>query len=136
MRKENQEIIENVIAEFKKNEAGKVFTENYSKLFNDRSLKHSLTEIMVNELELIKNVNDHYFLLTKKGWDFTSFKEIESENEFRKEKEKIEYEKSKIDLELAKKMLKEYPKTKWIARIGFGIAVVLAVLELIKNINS
>lgn len=46
------------------------------------------------------------------------------------EKSEIEFEKSKVDLELAKRMLKEYPKTKWFARIGLFIAVVLAFKEL------
>lgn len=46
------------------------------------------------------------------------------------EREIIDFEKSKIDLELAKKMLKEFPKTKWFARIGFIIAIVLMLKEL------
>ena len=40
------------------------------------------------------------------------------------------WEKSKIDLELAQKMLKEFPKTKQFARIGLFIAIVLALKEL------
>ena len=51
-------------------------------------------------------------------------------------KESIEFEKSKIDLELAQKMLKEYPCTKWFARIGFVIEIVLAVLEIIQWKNK
>lgn len=39
-------------------------------------------------------------------------------------------EKSEIDFELTKKTLEEFPKTKWFARIGFFIAVVLALKEL------
>ena len=39
-------------------------------------------------------------------------------------------EKSDTDFELAKKTLKEFPKTKWFARIGLLIAVVLALKEL------
>lgn len=57
------------------------------------------------------------------------FTKIESDL---KEKHDIEYRKSKVDLELAEKMLKEYPKTKWFARIGFIIGICLAVLELLK----
>jgi len=49
-----------------------------------------------------------------------------------KEKEEIESRKSKVDLELAERMLKEYPKTKWFARIGFFIAVVLGLKELVE----
>lgn len=36
----------------------------------------------------------------------------------------IEFNKTQIDLELAERMLKEYPTTKWFARIGFIIGVI------------
>jgi hypothetical protein len=49
-----------------------------------------------------------------------------------KYKDDLELEKIETDLALAKKMLEEYPKTKWIARIGLGIAICLALLELVK----
>lgn len=55
------------------------------------------------------------------------FEKIESDLKL---KENIEPRKSKVDLELAEKMLEEYPKTKWFARIGLLIAVVLALKEL------
>lgn len=55
----------------------------------------------------------------------------EIEKEF-KEKQLRELQKSKVDLELAEKMLSEYPKTKWFARIGFFIGVILALLEILK----
>ena len=48
------------------------------------------------------------------------------------EKENIELKKSKVDLELAEKILKEYPKTKLFSRIGAFIGIGLAILELIK----
>ena len=51
-----------------------------------------------------------------------------------KKKDNIEFEKTKIDLELSKKMLEEYPYTKWFARIGFVIALGLAILEIVKVI--
>ena len=38
--------------------------------------------------------------------------------------------KSDTDLKLAEKTLKEFPKTKWLARIGLLIAIVLALKEL------
>ena len=44
--------------------------------------------------------------------------------------------KTNTDLELAEKTLKEYPYTKWFARIGFVIAIVLAVLEIIQWKNK
>ena len=50
----------------------------------------------------------------------------------RKEKEKIEFEKSKTDLILAQRMLKEFPKTKFIARVGAFIALVLFIIKIIE----
>lgn len=48
----------------------------------------------------------------------------------------LEIEKTKTDLDLAKKMLKEYPYTKWFARIGFAIALGLGLLELIRFLKG
>lgn len=52
--------------------------------------------------------------------------------EFKKKdkRETLEFKKTKIDLELAEKMLEEFPKTKWQARIGITIAIVLLLKEL------
>lgn len=49
---------------------------------------------------------------------------------------KLELEKTKVDFELAKKYLKEYPITKWTARLGFIIALGLAILKLIKLLKG
>ena len=48
----------------------------------------------------------------------------------------LEIEKTKTDLDLARKMLKEYPYTKWFARIGFVIALGLGLLELIRFLKE
>jgi hypothetical protein len=39
-------------------------------------------------------------------------------------------EKSEVDFELTKRTLEEFPKTKWFARFGFIIAIMLALKEL------
>lgn len=39
-------------------------------------------------------------------------------------------EKSEVDFELTKKTLEEFPRTKWFARLGFLIGVILAVKEI------
>ena len=66
---------------------------------------------------------------------FSEIEKEEVENQKKQEyKEKLELEKTEIDLDLAKRMLKEYPKTKWFARFGFFIAVGLAFFEIIKFI--
>ena len=71
---------------------------------------------------------DSIFSITDKGEKFLA--QIIEEQKYFDEKERIEFEKSKIDLELAQKMLKEFPKTKWFARIGLFIAIVLALKDL------
>lgn len=69
------------------------------------------------------------------GWKKFLTDQIEQENKIeikKQEKDTLDFEKTKVDLELAQNMLKEYPKTKWFARIGFAIAIILALLEIIQ----
>jgi hypothetical protein len=89
------------------------------------------------EHKLLNNNGNFNFNITplgkkvfnNEGWrEFIKQKKLKSKRII--EKEEIEFEKSRIDLELAKKMLKEYPKTKLISRFGFFIALVLALKEL------
>lgn len=49
-----------------------------------------------------------------------------------KEVKELEREKLKVDYALANKMLKEYPRTKWFARSGFFIALLLLIIELVR----
>ena len=83
-----------------------------------------------NSLIVEDDNRDSIYSITAKGNRFLT--QMIEEDKYIAEKEKIEFEKSKIDLDLAQKMLKEYPYTKWFARIGIFIAVVLAILELIQ----
>ncbi|MDC6387046.1 hypothetical protein PP182_00005 [Maribacter sp. PR1] len=76
------------------------------------SHKNSMYKITNKGIDLIENSN------------WTEYKSNKDENE------RFEKEKSRIDLKLAKETLKELPKTKWFARVGFFIAVVLALKEL------
>jgi len=62
------------------------------------------------------------------------FKKAYADLKEKKKRENLEIKKTKIDLELSEKILKEYPKTKWFARIGFILAVALAIFEIIKFI--
>jgi len=45
-------------------------------------------------------------------------------------------EKSNVDFELAKRTLKEFPKTKIRAKVAYIIAIILAILQLVKWIIS
>ena len=95
--------------------------------------------IMLDDLKIISRpiTNASSILLTKFGDEVINqggwIKYLENEktkDRFLTEKEQLDFEKSKVDLELSKKMLKEFPKTKWFARIGLIIAIVLALKEL------
>ena len=81
-----------------------------------------------NSLIIEDDNRDSIYSITDKGEKF--LKDIIEEHKYIAEKERIEFEKSKIDLELAQKMLKEFPKTKQFAIIGLFIAIVLALKEL------
>ncbi len=87
-----------------------------------------------NSLIVEDDNRDSIYSITDKGEKFLT--QIIEDDKYIAEKEKIEFEKSKIDLDLGQKMLKEYPYTKWFARIGFVIAIVLAVLEIIQWKNK
>lgn len=90
------------------------------------------------------NINDNgHFIASNnltpvflKQGGFTKYEQDEAEQKrIQEERDNIAFEKSKIDLELAKKMLKEYPKTKWFARIGFIIGTGLALLKLAEYLG-
>lgn len=48
--------------------------------------------------------------------------------------ESLEIEKTKYDIELAKKIIKDYQTTKWIARISLLIGILLSVYALFEKI--
>ena len=90
----------------------------------------------LNNIEILENnsliIETEYgnctYLITEKGEKY--LKQITENLDYEAEKERIEFEKSKTDLVLAQKMLKEFPKTKMFSRISLFIAIVLALKEL------
>ena len=88
-------------------------------------------EILENNSLIIETEHGNCtYLITEKGEKY--LKQITIKLDYETEKERIEFEKSKTDLVLAQKMLKEFPKTKWIARISIVIALGLGILEIIR----
>ena len=87
-----------------------------------------------NSLIVEDNNRDSIYSITEKGKRFLN--QIIEEEKYIEEKERIEFEKSKTDLILAQKMLKEYPYTKWFARISIVIALGLGILEIIRYIKE
>ncbi|WP_343330342.1 hypothetical protein [Polaribacter staleyi] len=110
--------------------------------YNFDKVKHLLDSIKKEKPELIKKHDFIYEVglayqptgLISEFLNQGGFTKIEKElsefNKFNLEKEKIELRKTKVDLELAEKMLKEYPKTKLISRISIIIGIVLMLKEL------
>ena len=96
----------------------------------------------LNDIEILENNSliietEHgncTYLITEKGEKY--LKQITIKLDYETEKERIEFEKSKTDLVLAQKMLEEFPKTKWIARISIVIALGLGILEIIRYIKE
>jgi len=97
-------------------------------------IEYLLKQITTERSELleVKKVSGYRFSVfptgliesfLKKG----GFAKIESDL---KKKNDLELRKSKVDLELAEKMLEEFPKTKLLARLGFIIAIILMLKEL------
>ena len=92
-------------------------------------------EILENNSLIIETEHGNCtYLITEKGEKY--LKQITEKLDYEAEKERIEFEKSKTDLVLAQKMLKEFPKTKWIARISIVIALGLGILEIIRYIKE
>ena len=92
-------------------------------------------EILENNSLIIETEHGNCtYLITQKGENY--LKQITEKLDYEAEKERIEFEKSKTDLVLAQKMLEEFPKTKWIARISIVIALGLGILEIIRYIKE
>jgi predicted transcriptional regulator len=133
----NDNELKNHLVFFKQNVVNLNDQEIYPKIdeYFDRSVFLKNVEFLENNSLIIEDEQRNcIYSITEKGERYLA--QIIKELEYNAEKERIEFEKSKIDLDLAQKMLKEYPYTKWFARIGFVIAIVLAVLELIQWKNK
>lgn len=133
----NDKIIDQIL--FKINRTIKYRLQNDNNIGFDSSEYTKHFVFMLNELRLIRSElkNSDIFTLTNFGYEVIKnggwVKHLEIEIESKKHiqiKSKLEFEKSKTDLDLAKKMLEEYPYTKWLARIGAFIGIVLGLKEL------
>lgn len=90
----------------------------------------------MNKLEaygLVELIGKNKYRLTQKGYlaNEIGFEKWLAEN---KRKQILEDEKIRVELDLAEKTLKEFPKTKWFARVGFIIGIILLIKEVIELI--
>lgn len=91
---------------------------------------------LMNKLEaygLVELIGKNKYRLTQKGYlaNEIGFEKWLAEN---KRKQILEDEKIRVELDLAEKTLKEFPKTKWFARVGFIIGIILLIKEVIELI--
>lgn len=129
MNKDQKHIAEKIIDKMKNSNNGLTSLMQINMIVDNQILCTSIIESLVSDFKLIEKLGND-FRLTSKGYEFISFAELENEISDLKERNRIEFEKSKLDLKLAEQILEEYPKTKWFARIGFVIAILLSLKEL------
>ena len=106
------------------------FSSRYNFESKEKNLEYSNALDDLTELELITVLKNNSIRLTPLGRKIYNEKSLKEFIDKKALKELKKEEKENIDFQLAKKMLKEYPKTKWFARIGFIIGVVLMLKEL------
>jgi len=135
MNTKQKEIAEKILKKMKSSESGVIFIKELISFVNDPILASLIIRYLKNDMSLIDDFGSERYRLTDVGWEFESFSKLEQQKKDEKSREQLEFEKSKIDFKLAEKMLKDYPKTKWIARISIILGIGLAILEILRAIG-
>ena len=86
--------------------------------------------IKYEDFYITRTVHTKEFL--KNGGFVADYNELVEQSNKEKEIKELEIRKTRTDLELAEKTLKDYKTTKLLSRIAFIISLGLAILELIK----
>ena len=127
-----KEMTPKMMVDFFKNEKvdlrNEAINEKIDFYFERTSFLNNIEILENNSLIIETEHGNCTYLITEKGEKY--LKQITENLDYEAEKERIEFEKSKTDLVLAQKMLKEFPKTKMFSRISLFIAIVLALKEL------
>lgn len=79
---------------------------------------------------ITRTVHTKEFL--KNGGFVADYNKLVEQSNKERDKEELEIRKTKTDLELAEKTLKDYKTTKLLSRIAFLVSLGLAILELVK----
>jgi hypothetical protein len=104
-------------------------------LIKDLLVEHDIIKLWGSSGEFASLTPKGVELLETGGW--RQFLQAQSEEKKKKEaRERLNFEKTTVDLELAKRTLKDYPYTKWMARIGFLLSVALGIIELVKFLKG
>ena len=122
MNNEQKKKAEDIINFIKENN-NKVFKNTLLNSFDfDPIDRVFILRTLKEELNLIR-IDGELYSLTKNGFSFVSFAEIEKQEQLKSEKDKIEFEKTKVDLKLNKWLL----KTKWLPHFIAFISFIFAV---------
>lgn len=115
----------------------------FSLFFNeDHKLRIAITKMM-GDMNLLESVGNHAYRLTLKGWEFTSFEELDKKDAQEKEFGKLEFELAKSNIEaniLNKEIAERNRKNRirnsiatWI-NVGFGLLnLALLIWQLSKG---
>lgn len=122
LTEDRKTIILKLINEFRKNE-NSLYKYDFNNIINNLREQVEIIDILKNQLELIHSPNKDMYRLTKKGIQFISFKEIESEQESQRINQEIEL------LTLQKLKSEQFPaKFWWLILIITTIASIITAL--------
>ena len=131
MNNEQKKKAEDII-NFIKDNNNKVFKNTLLNSFDfDPIDRVFILRTLKEELNLIR-IDGELYSLTKNGFSFVSFAEIEKQEQLKSEKDKIEFEKTKVDLKLNKWLL----KTKWLPHFIAFISFIFAVYVYFDSKND
>ena len=131
MNNEQKKKAEDII-NFIKGNNNKVFKNTLLNSFDfDPIDRVFILRTLKEELNLIR-IDGELYSLTKNGFSFVSFAEIEKQEQLKSEKDKIEFEKTKVDLKLNKWLL----KTKWLPHFIAFISFIFAVYVYFDSKNG
>ena len=131
MNNEQKKKAEDIINFIKENN-NKVFKNTLLNSFDfDPIDRVFILRTLKEELNLIR-IDGELYSLTKNGFSFVSFAEIEKQEQLKAEKDKIEFEKTKVDLKLNKWLL----KTKWLPHFIAFISFIFAVYVYFDSKND
>ena len=131
MNNEQKKKAEDIINFIKENN-NKVFKNTLLNSFDfDPIDRVFILRTLKEELNLIR-IDGELYSLTKNGFSFVSFAEIEKQEQLKSEKDKIEFEKTKVDLKLNKWLL----KTKWLPHFIAFISFIFAVYVYFDSKND
>lgn len=146
MKEEHKKVIENILFEFKKDSNGRMYTDNFARIIEDHNLRLLISRLIINDLGLVEKVNNQFLMLTKNGWDFTSFNDIESKELAKELKENLEVDLAKSNLEanklnkqIAKQNVKNEKKNRITTWVNIGIGIInigLLIWQILKADKS